>query len=144
MPSRQHLVFLIIGLFVLAVPSAFAAKGGGGGSTTSAGSSTIQLVMVSSARASTAAKPAYGDQVSYSVSTGRTDRPWTNTRCYQNGVLVLDDWRGMFDGYILSQTFPLGPTQLWTGGAASCTGRLVSFDNGGEKTLATTSFDVAG
>ena len=143
MSRRNALTLLLVASFAILATPALAGKGGGGGGG-SAGGSTIQLQMISTSRSGAATQPAFSDRVTYATSTTRTARPWANTRCYQNGVLVLDDWRGMFDGYVLSQTFSLGPTQLWIGGAASCTGRLVSLDNGTERTLATTTFDVAG
>ena len=136
--SRHSFTLLVVVLLAVAAAPAFAAKGGPG----SGGSSSIELVMVSSARAGSNG-PAFGNEVTYAVSTGRTNRPWVNTRCYQNGTLALDDWRGMFEGYVLGQVVPLGPTGNWTSGAASCTARLVSLDNGGEKTLASMSFNVS-
>lgn len=129
---------VVVVLLAVATAPALAAKGGGG----SGGGSSIELVMVSSARAGSSG-PSFGSQVTYAVSTGRTNQPWVSTRCYQNGKLALDDWRGMFEGYVLGQIVPLGPTGNWTSGPATCTARLVSFDNGGEKTLASMSFDVA-
>jgi hypothetical protein len=57
---------------------------------------------------------------------------------------VYEQWAGFFASYTGSQMFTLGPTQLWGGGAASCTAALVSFDrNGNPRTLATTSFNVS-
>jgi hypothetical protein len=137
--SRHRFTLLVVVLLAVAATPALAAKGGGA----SGGGSSIQLVMVSSAGAAASSRPSFGNEVTYAVSTSRTNRPWVSTRCYQNGTLALDDWRGMFEGYVLGQVVPLGPTGNWTGGAATCTARLVSFDGGGEKTLASMSFDVS-
>lgn len=139
---RRTIALVPVAALALALATAPALAGKGGGSGGGAGSS-ISLVLFGTSSTLATAAPRYMDSATYSVSTNRTSRPWENTRCYQGSTLVLDDWRGMFDGYILSQTFTFGPTQLWTGGAASCVARLVSFDNGSEKTLATTSYDVA-
>jgi len=58
---------------------------------------------------------------------------------------VYEQWAGFFDSYAYGTMFTLGPTQLWSGGAASCTATLVSFDkNGRASALASTSFNAAG
>src|SRR5262249_34332655 len=111
----------------------------------SAGRSSISLVVPNAATAgATTAAPHFGSQVTFGVSTS-TSYPWVDTKCSQNGQVVYEQWAGFFSSYSGGQMFPLGPTQLWSGGAASCTATLVSFDkNGRPSTLASTSFDVAG
>jgi hypothetical protein len=138
---RRNTIFVVLftalALAVASVP-AFGAKGGAGGS-----SITLQLLSTSASTTTATAAPHFADTATYSVSTPQTSQPWENTRCYQGSTLVFDDWRGLFKSYVLSQSFTFGPTGLWSGGAASCVARLVSFDNGKERTLATTSFDVS-
>jgi hypothetical protein len=129
-----------IGVFLTAMSASAAGK---------PSSSSISLVMIQAIGSTTTATatsgPRYGDQVSFAVTTDRTARPWVDTKCSQNGQTVYEQWAGFFDSYLGGQIFSLGPTQLWTGGAASCTATLVSFDkNGRPQQLASTSFNVAG
>ena len=121
-------------VLVAALP-AFAGKGG----------SSISLVMPNASLTAGAASPHHGDQVTFAVATTATSRPWVDTTCSQNGQVVYEQWAGFFDGYLGSTMFTLGPTQLWTGGAASCTATLVTYDkNGRASALASTSFSVSG
>jgi hypothetical protein len=129
--------FIAVAFAVGSVPALGAKGGSGGGSSIS-----LELLTATATSTTSSATPHFGDAATYIVST-KTSQPWENTRCYQGSTLVFDDWRGLFDGYALSQSFTFGPTQLWTNGSASCVARLVSFDNGNERTLATTSFTVS-
>ena len=106
--------------------------------TASAGSSSIALNPQR-----TASALQVGSQVTFSVATNRTDRPWVSVACYQSRVLVYKQYHGMFASYSLDPVFTLGPTTKWTSGGANCTSTLLYFDsNGREHSLATTSFDV--
>jgi|SRR5215831_12839005 len=111
-------------------------------------SSSISLVVpAAAATAGTTSTSGahYGQQVTFSVSTSATSYPWVDTKCSQNGTVVYEQWAGFFSSYNGSDMFTLGPTQLWSGGAASCTATLVSFDkNGKASTLASTGFSVSG
>jgi hypothetical protein len=110
----------------------------------SAAKSSITLVMPSAAVNGGSTGPQYGTQVTFAVST-TTAYPWVDTQCSQNGQVVYEQWAGFFASYGGSQMFTLGPTQLWSGGAATCTATLVSYDkNGRQSTLASTNFNVAG
>jgi len=114
--------------------------------TASAGksSTSISLVLFSAPALGTS-RPSFGDQVTFNVSTTATDTPWVDARCYQGGTLVYEQWAGFYAGYPAGQTFTLGPTQMWTGGAANCTARLVEWTSKGtDKTLASVGFNVAG
>jgi len=117
------------------------ARGGGGG-----GGSTINLVIPGAASTTAgASSPSFGQQVTFSESTTATAYPWVDTKCSQNGQVVFEQFAGFFASYSGSQMFTLGPTQLWSGGAANCTASLISYDrNGSPKALATTSFSVSG
>lgn len=53
-------------------------------------------------------------------------------------------WHGFFADYDSDPVYTL-ESHVWTGGAATCTARLVDWGKSGrERTLATTNFDVAG
>lgn len=101
----------------------------------SAGQSTIVMNQRTQALA-------LGSQVTFTVSTARTDQPWVSVACYQSRVLVYKQYHGLFAGYYTDAVFTLGPTMSWTGGGASCVGTLLYFSNGREHSLATTSFTV--
>lgn len=118
---------------VLAVSSASAAK---------SQSSISLVVMTSAAAGTTSASPLFADTVTFNVSTSASAYPWVVLRCYQNRSLVYEMRNGFFGSYTGAQTFQLGPTQLWQGGAADCTAKLV--DDASWKTLASTSFHVSG
>jgi hypothetical protein len=115
--------------------AALAGKPAGGGST----SATIRLVNLSAPGAA----PAFGQQVTFNVSTTATAYPWVEVRCSQGGTLVYDNWVGYFSSYMFPQVFTLGPTQLWGGGAANCTATVVNKDTSRQKILATLNFPVS-
>jgi hypothetical protein len=136
-----RIALALVSLVVLAlVPSALAGKGrpggggghGGGGTT---GGETIQLTPLNS----TDGLPHYGQKVTFAVS-GLT-QPWVVAKCWQNGVLVYEQANGIF-ATSLNQIFTLGPTPLWTGGAADCTAYLQDWSTSKHTTLATTNFHV--
>ncbi len=132
MNKRSIPVFLAVAVVLITAVSASAAK------------SSISLVMPNASAAIGSTTPKYADQVTFSVTT-TAGFPWVDTTCSQGGQVVYEQWAGFFDSYAGSKMFTLGPTQLWTGGAASCTATLVSFDrNGRPSKLASTSFTVAG
>ena len=114
----------------LAVP-AVAAAGNGGGSVKS--SSSISLAQPSAA---------YGDHVSFTVSTTATTQPWVNLQCFQGGALVAEGWASYF-GTNPAPTFGLY-SPMWTGGAADCTAYLDMYANGRFRQLMSTSFHVSG
>jgi hypothetical protein len=142
-PSRFRTA-LLLGCFVALVAvitagAASAARGktpSAGGTTTS---TTISLVNLTSP----GAPPSFGQQVTFNVSTTATAYPWVELRCYQGGTLVYDNSVGYFSSYMFPQVFTVGPTQLWTSGAASCTASVISYDSKRTKTLATLSFGVS-
>jgi hypothetical protein len=108
--------------------------------------SSVSLVVVSplSATSTTSSNAVpFGSQVTYDVATTATSYPWVETLCYQGRTLVYGQTRGFFDGYFTDPMYTLGPTQVWSGGAATCTATLFSYDSARRKNLATTSFNVA-
>ncbi len=87
--------------------------------------------------------PHFGDQVTFTVSTDGTDRPWVNARCFQAGELVYEQWHGIYEDYFFEPVFTLGPTPKWTSGGANCVADLVQWlKNGSPKTIASVQFDV--
>jgi hypothetical protein len=127
----------IVGLVaVIAGPAIAGGKGAG---------SSISLVRLSDAARLTSSSPTLGEQVTFDVSTTRTDWPWVQNRCWQDGRLVYEEWRGFYAGYAGGTTFVLGPTNNWSGGSAECEGRLVRYASGGNaQTLASTKYNVIG
>jgi hypothetical protein len=111
-------------------------------------SSSLSLVVLpvgtpAGSQTTATAEASYGGQVTFDVSTTETDQPLVNVRCYQGGIFVYDAWQGFWPGYYTDPVFTLS-SGYWTGGAADCTARLVSFgSNGREKTLASVGFHVA-
>ena len=152
--SRKfRLVLLtVLGVFVLAlVPVALAGKGGagggggghkpggGGGGTT--GSGTISLApLVKDTNGN--GLPNFGDTVMFNVSTTATTQPYVHLQCYQNGVRVIEGWRGYFADSLDYPYFGLwGGT--WAGGAADCTADLMKGTTAsGYTKLGSTSFHV--
>lgn len=122
-----------------ALPALADAAGGKGGST---GSSISLVLLTDAARASSG--PSFGEQVTFTVSTSRTQYPWVQNRCWQGDKLVYEQWHGFFVGYKFGQVFTLGPTPSWSGGAATCVARLVDKTRGRDHVLATTGYSVAG
>jgi len=129
---------------LLAVPTAFAGKGGGGGGKpggggTTSGGGTIALVLLNS----TDGVAHFGQKVTFNVSTSSTTQPWVDLQCSQNGTVVSKQANGIFPTS-LGQVFTLGPTGLWTGGAADCTASLQNWSSSRHTTLATMTFHVYG
>jgi hypothetical protein len=87
--------------------------------------------------------PSYGQQVTFTVSTTATAYPWVEVKCSQGGAVVYDNWVGYFSSYMFPQVFTLGPTAMWSGGAASCTAYLVNEGAKRPSTLGTLSFSVS-
>jgi hypothetical protein len=132
--KRSLLLVYIVIFVVSASMPAHAGKGG---------ASTIELAPLTQTTLADSQWPRFGDQVTFRISTSRTAYPWVQNRCWQDGRLVLEQWHGFFDGYRFGRTFTLGPTNLWTGGAASCEARLISQDNGRDHVLASARYEAA-
>lgn len=137
-PLRIALLIAAVAMLV-AVPAAFAGKGGGGGKPGGGGSTTgtgtISLVPLNS----TDGTAHFGQKVTFDVSG--LAQPWVVLKCYQGGTLVYDHANGIF-ATSLSQIFTLGPTGLWTSGAADCTAYLQNWSSSKHTTLATLNFHV--
>jgi hypothetical protein len=108
---------------------------GGGGST--GGSGTISAPINETPHADGLIH--HGDWVTFNISTTATTQPWVVLTCYQNGALVLQGKDGFFAGAISGTDFGLS-SDVWTGGAATCTAQL---ETPSWSVLASTSFSVA-
>ena len=138
---KRRLLFVVttaVCLSLLVSLPALAAKAKSG----SSGSSISLVPLGDTARTSSSA--GFGDEVTFAVSTSRTEYPWVQNRCWQGDKLVYEQWHGFFAGYQFGRVFTLGPTPSWSGGDATCTARLVKKASGRYQTLATTSYSVTG
>jgi hypothetical protein len=144
--NKLHVTFVsILSVIALAlVPAALAGKGGGGGHKggggggTTGGSGTISLSTPLVKDVNGNGLPNWGDTVMFNVSTAATTEPYVHLRCYQNGALVAEGWRGYFSGSLDYPYFGLysGP---WMSGAADCTAYLETPTG---QLLGSTSFHV--
>jgi hypothetical protein len=134
---RILLVLVASGVMAVLVTPALAGR--------SSSSVTLHPLSATAATASASASDAvaFGSQVTFDVSTNATSYPWVEVTCYQGKSLVYGATHGFFSSYFTAPVYTLGPTQLWSGGAASCTATLFSFDGAKRKNLATTTFSVA-
>ena len=131
--------FLVLALAL--VPAALAGKGKpGGGSSGSTSSSSLSVVMVVDQNGN--GGPNWNDEVTFSVSTTATDKPWVKLNCYQSGVWVSTSTAGFFAAYAWAPTFTLS-SGAWTSGAGDCTATLYMVtSNGRTKNLASLGFHV--
>jgi hypothetical protein len=137
-------IALAVSLFATLALSGTAVAGKGVGPSKSSSSSISAPIVVSTTTAlstGTGTAPHYGDAITFYVSTTATTTPYVDLRCYQNGVLVGEGWRGFFEGALSNETFGLRSPQ-WSGGAADCTADLDMQVNNKWKVLASTSFHV--
>lgn len=133
---------LVVGLMV---GTAFAGKGGkpgGGGGGTVSGGGTIALSSPIVVDKNGNGLANWGDIVQFDIATTATSTPYVDLKCYQNGVLVAEGWRGYWDGSLDYRTFGLYGGS-WGSGAADCTAYLdAPTSRGGMKQLASTNFHV--
>src|SRR5829696_7775407 len=138
--TALRLASLVGALMLLTTSVAIAAPGGNKASS----SSSITLVTTTAAATTATSGPRYGDTVTFAVSTDATSQPFVHLKCFQNGVLVLENWKGYFADALGTQSFTLGTTPAWQAGAADCTAYLENWDsyskNGRTTVLASTSF----
>ena len=111
-------VTVLLGLVVLLAPAALAGKGGngggpGGGGATGGGSYTVTVDQTAPFR--------YGQEITVSTNAPVTSSTWIDLGCYQGGAKVLATTHAGFpEGWYYGWPFKLGPTAVWTGGAADC------------------------
>jgi hypothetical protein len=144
--SRLVMVVAIAGIMATAATGAAMAgkcdKGGNpncaGGSGGSGGNYTATV--------SPAGPYVFGEQVWITTNAPiypNGGGPYIWLKCYQNGVLVASgDHAAFADGWYYNWPYTLGPTGLWTGGAADCTVLVVHTNNNKIVTDASTSFHV--
>jgi hypothetical protein len=130
----------IVAVLLLVTASAALAAAGGGKSSSS---SSISLQLMAAPTAAGSSSPSYGQDVTFNVSTNATNQPFVDLKCSQNGTLVYQQWQSWWNG---PQSFNLGGTTAWQGGAADCTAYLENWDsyskNGKITVLASTGFQV--
>jgi hypothetical protein len=132
-------VATILVVFGASSPTFAATKNGGG---TKGGGSTSTLSVVNETAPGTT--PAFGQTVTFQVSTTATTKPYVGLKCTQNSVEVYSTSAGFFVGYPWpwQQNMTLS-SGAWTGGAASCVATLYYYlGNGKFSTLATLDFAV--
>lgn len=132
---------IVLLMFGLIAGTTFAAKGGnGGGGKPSDGGSSSGLSLVMMDPADTVAN--HGDQVTFSVVTTATDKPWVRLDCYQSGTWVSTSSAGFFPAYPWPAIFTLA-SGGWTSGAGDCTATLYMVtSNGRSRSLAALNFHV--
>jgi hypothetical protein len=124
---------------LLAAASAIAALACSSALAGNPNSSSITLkVMTGSAPTSAVL---FGSPVSFNVATTATNFPWVEVLCSNGSTLLFGQVQGFAHG--AQPVYTLGPTQMWSGGSASCTATLFSTDSGKRKNLASTSFTVS-
>lgn len=142
-PIRRVAAAVALVVALVAVPMAVAGKGGKPGHGGAGGTTSGYVVAVDQA-----APYVFGQSITvttnvppYPNNTG----PWIDLRCYQNGAKVLGvTHAGFAGGWYYGWPFSLGPTQMWTGGAADCTVVVSHQSNKKIVTDASTSFHVDG
>jgi hypothetical protein len=124
----------VVGSLILAVMPAFAGTGGYAVS--------IQDGVLGG---TTMATVTNGGSNGRAAVTEATDL-YVEGRCFQGGGQLVYWERAWVDPAIGGGMLHLGPTSLWTGGSAKCTGELVYFDvaRQGWVRLDRTSFQVSG
>jgi hypothetical protein len=140
--SKKHftlymLAFAIVGAFTLWV--SFAAPHNGGGKPSGGG--TISLGMVTDQNSDGLSNR--GDEITFTVSTTATDRPFVGVRCYQGTNFVYDGYAGYFESALYSKNFTLSNPYWAEGTAAGCTARLFYYDKrGGQHIITSLDFVV--
>ena len=131
-----------ISVLTLAATPAFAAHvPGGGGGKASGGSSSLSLVNETAPNTA----PAYGQTVTFNISTTATSEPNVSLACSQNGTQVYAASAGFYSSYPWpwAQNMTLS-SGSWSGGAASCVATLYYYGGGGKAVdLASLSFGVS-
>ena len=128
---------LVVGLMAgTALAGKPSGGGSGGGRHNSPSGGTLAVQMVTDADGDGAITA--GDTVTYDISRVTSANPYITTTCTQGGTMVLSTWAGYYDGYMwpAARNIKLA-SDLWTTGAATCTGVLygtstkLSFSVGG-------------
>ena len=130
---RKFMSVALAGALLLTLSgTAFAAKGGksGTGGTGGSGSSGASI---------TVANGVFGQSDAAVTTPGGL---WVDATCSQNGTIVYEQW--VLSDASGNAVLTLGPTPLWSGGAAACGAAAETLMSSGSlRTLAYTSFSVA-
>jgi len=132
--KRRRNIFLtsVVVLALALAPTAFAAKGGGKNNTTSASAITLSGGPYN-----------FGGSVSASTNVSADLLPWISMSCEQNGSVVgTGTEAGFAGGSYFGMPFNLGPSTVWTAGAADCTFTVVHLVNGKVVTDASATIHV--
>ena len=138
---RRCSLIAIATVALLSVTSAVDAAPGGKGGGKGGGDSSSSIVMDQSGPI------AYGQAVTFTVSTTASDRPFSQVHCEQGGTLVYSSTRGHFQDYYdyFGEPVHYLSSLSWPAGDADCTASLIyQARNGRMRTLASTSFHVDG
>ena len=107
---------VFLGVVLLLAPAAFAGKGNGPGGGTGGGGGGSAVTVDQAAP--------YRYAQSITVTTNApvyANSSWIDLGCYQGGAKVLATTHAAFEGGLYyGWAFNLGPTAMWTGGAADC------------------------
>lgn len=133
-PARRIARIAVLCLALALVPAALAGRGGSGGSS---GGYTVAVDQPAPYR--------FAQEITVTTDTPASSKPWIDLSCYQGGARVLASTHaGFAEGWYYGWPFPLGPTGMWTGGAADC--ELVVWHQSRNKRVvdARTAFHVDG
>ena len=113
--------------------------GGGGGGKPPKGDGTLALVIANDVNGD--GLPNRGDSVTFRITTSVTTEPYVELICRQDGRLVFGKVAGYFDSYPWPWSkVMLLSSDLWVGGAASCTAELYYNNRLTRTSLTTISF----
>ena len=105
---------VLLSLALLLAPAAFAGKGKGPGAGSGGGGYTVTVDQ--------AGPYWYGQALTVTTNAPvYANSSWIDLGCYQGGAKVLATTHAAFEGgWYYGWAFNLGPTAMWTGGAADC------------------------
>ena len=134
---------VLLGLVLVVAPTAFGGKGGNGGKPSGGGSSGSYTVTIDQP-----APYVLGQWITVTTNTPcipTAPVQFIAVQCFQGDLKVLDVLHAGFPGgWYYDMPFALGPTQMWTGGAASCKVWVYHVSNNRLSTDAVTYFNVSG
>ena len=131
------LIALLLGMLV----AGHAAVSGNGTSALAGNTATLTVPNGSYGATTTATLGGAATLTARSSSTATTY--WVAAKCYQGGTRVYSEW--VVADAAGNAVLTLGPTELWVGGAASCTAEAGYYGSNYKwRKVASTTFEVAG
>lgn len=105
---------VMLGLVLVVAPAALAGKGGNGPGAGGGGSYAVTIDQAAPYR--------YAQEITVTTNAPvYANSSWIDLGCYQGGAKVLATTHAAFPGgWYYGWPFNLGPTAMWTGGAADC------------------------